>query len=112
MAAKSVTALPIRPPSGKPPDQVLVDLAGKAFVMNYIMQVLRTCDAPTIYYTLAGMKLFRELLTPLALTREEQEMLSSAIRGALKRNASVKPAGESKGQKLTDIFPLPSSQGE
>jgi len=104
MAAKSVTALAIRPPSRKPPEQVLADLAVKSFVMKYIMEVLRTCDAATTYHTLAGMKLFRDLSTPLALTKEEQEMLFSAMREALKRNTSIRPTGQPKDKNSPTFF--------
>ena len=54
----------------------------KAKVVEFLLDLLKTSDAQTIHYNLASMKLLAELIGRLTLTKEERELLSSAMTAA------------------------------
>lgn len=64
--------------------------------MDYLLAQLKTCDAPTLYYKLAAMKLLVEITGRLELTDEERKLLSSAMPGLQTRAA---PQVTDKGKK-------------
>lgn len=56
--------------------EIMFGFLTKAKAMEFVLNLLKTGDAQTIYYNLASMKLLAELIGRLTLTEEERELLS------------------------------------
>jgi len=99
-AARAGMPLPLPPPSKKQPAEIEFSFLQKHKVMEFLLNLLRTNDAQTIYYHLASMKLLTELFGRLTLTKEERELLSSAMTVA----QQAQPTVQRQGPKLTELF--------
>jgi transposase len=100
-AARAGMPLPLPPPSKKQPAEIVFSFLTKAKVMEFVLNLLKTGDAQTIYYNLASMKLLTELIGRLTLTKEERELLSSAMTAA----KPAQPTVQKQGPKLAELFP-------
>jgi len=100
-AARAGMPLPLPPPSKKQPAEIEFSFLQKHKVMEFLLNLIKTNDAQTIYYNLASMKLLTELFGRLALTKEERELLSSALSVA----QQAQPTVQRQGPKLTELFP-------
>jgi hypothetical protein len=80
-AARTGGAIPLPPSTEKQPTEILFGLLKKSVAMEYLLTLLKTSDAQTIYYNLAATKLLGEQLGRLELTNEEREVLSSVMTG-------------------------------
>jgi hypothetical protein len=93
--------LPLPPPSKKQPAEIVFSFLTKAKVMEFVLNLLKTSDAQTIYYNLASMKLLTELIGRLGLTKEERELLSSAMTAA----KPAQPTVQRRAATLPELFP-------
>jgi len=100
-AARAGMPLPLPPPSKKQPAEIEFSFLTKAKVMEFLLNLLKTNDAQTIYYNLASIKLLTELIGRLTLTKDERELLSSAMSVAQQTQQTV----QRQGPKLTELFP-------
>jgi hypothetical protein len=100
-AARAAMPLPLPPPSKKQPAEIVFSFLTKAKVMEFVLNLLKTSDAQTIYYNLASMKLLTELIGRLGLTKEERELLSSAMTAA----KPAQPTVQRRAATLPELFP-------
>jgi hypothetical protein len=102
-AARTGGAIPLPPPTKKQPAEILFGFLQKYEVMDYLHTQLRICDAPTLYYRLAAMKLLVEITARLELTNEERKLLSSAVTELQIRAAPQVTGQKREGLSVNDI---------
>jgi len=78
-AARAGGAIPLPPSTKKQPTEIQFGLLKKQEAMDYILTLLKTCNAQTIYYNLAATKLLVEITDRPELTNEERKLLSSVM---------------------------------
>jgi hypothetical protein len=103
VAARTGGAIPLPPPTKKQPTEILFGFLEKATAMDYLLTLLKTCDAQTIYYNLAATKLLGEQLGRFELTNEERKVLSSVMTGLWTRAPPQVTDQKRKGPSVTDI---------
>jgi hypothetical protein len=102
-AARQGKTLPL--PTKPKQEDVVQDLLAKVFVADRILNVIKSNDLQKIYYYLASMKLFSELLPKIALTKKQKEMLDSAMKDmGITASWSGQGSEVKKGKNLDELY--------
>jgi hypothetical protein len=87
-------------------EDIVLDFYAKGLLAESLVNIMRNSDAQNRYYSLASIKLLYELTPKLALTKEQKEMLDSAIKDmgiAVPGFGQERSSGVKKGKRLVDL---------